>query len=55
MKFEFAKTYVWMKNGTLPIAAKVLEVKADRARIRTFRGTQAIDRTVKVSSLREAG
>lgn len=45
---------VWMKNGTLPVAALILEVTGNRARIRTMRGTMAIDLTVKLSSLQAA-
>lgn len=56
INFEFAKTYVWMKNGTLPVAAKILEIKdGSRVRIRTMNGTRAIDRTVKMSSIQEVG
>jgi len=47
------KRMIWMKNGTFPVAALILEINGDRARIRTMRGTLAVDRSVKVSSLRE--
>lgn len=47
------KRVIWMKNGTLPVLAAILEVKGDRARIRTMRHTLAVDRTVKLSSLQE--
>lgn len=47
------RAVVWMKQGNYPVAASVLEfLPAQRIRIRTKRGTLAVDRTVKAESLR---
>lgn len=53
-EIDMGTRVVWMKNGTLPVSALILEINGSRARIRTMRGTMVVDRTVKLSSLTEA-
>lgn len=52
--FNFAETVIWMKNGTMPVACMIREIKGDMALIRIIKGTLATDKMVKISSLQKA-